>query len=361
MIKTSKDLTLVLSMFGRKAFSERFFEYLELIKCPYPIIFADGNADGYGKNLVRKFSNSLDITHIEHKQTEKFIHYYEMQVLALRAVKTPYSMLCDNDDFIFIPGIKKLIAFMKNNDDYISAGSPIALFQIDSYTENPYGKKASWHHVYSHLREQEPMGTWEEQVAATFLDSQPSFYNIFKRGVLLQIWEEIHDLNFTDLSLMEFYYQLRAPTFGKQLDDKSLVHYLRQFGAGTYHQHYDYGSVMVQQDAPRDIRLIGSEIGKIIEKIEPNSGEKVKKTILESYATHLNLFLPHAVLRYRFKKAYQFKQKLLGLWGRMTVFQNIFFTLKEFRLKRQLKYNLLDEIYSDFTEEMDRIKNFLQR
>ena len=63
----------------------------------------------------------------------------------------------------------------------------------------------------------------------------------------------------------------------------------------------------------------------------------------------------------RFKKAYQFKQKLLGLWGRMTVFQNIFFTLKEFRLKRQLKYNLLDEIYSDFTEEMDRIKNFLQR
>ena len=105
-MNSSKDLTLVLAMFGRKPFSKRFFQYLKLIKCPYPIIFADGNADGYGQCLVEQFSDSLDITHIEHKQTEKFIHYYEMQVMALDAVKTPYSMLCDNDDFIFIGNYK---------------------------------------------------------------------------------------------------------------------------------------------------------------------------------------------------------------------------------------------------------------
>ena len=359
-MNSSKDLTLVLAMFGRKPFSKRFFQYLKLIKCPYPIIFADGNADGYGQCLVEQFSDSLDITHIEHKQTEKFIHYYEMQVMALDAVKTPYSMLCDNDDFIFIPGIEKLINFMKDNNDYISAGSPIALFQIDRYTDNPYGKKASWHHVYAHLREKEPLETWEDQAKATFLDFQPSFYNIFKREVLLQIWQEIHDLNFTDLSLMEFYYQLRAPTFGKQLDDKSLVHYLRQFGAGTYHQHYDYGAVMVQQDAPRDIRLISEEIGKIIEEIQPNHGESVKNVILDSYATHLNHFLPHAVLRYRFVKLYKLKQNLLGIWSRMTLFQSLFFRFKEYKLKRVLKRNLLDEIHADFLKEMERVKNFLQ-
>lgn len=356
----SKDLTLVLAMFGRKIFSKRFFDYLKLIECPYPIIFADGNADGYGKDLVTQYSDSLDITHIEHKQTEKFIHYYEMQVLALDAVQTPYSMLCDNDDFIFIPGIEKLISFMKKNNDYISAGSPIALFQIDGYTDNPYGKKASWHHVYDHFRENEPLSTWEDQARATFLDFQPSFYNIFKREVLLQIWQEIHDLNFTDLSLMEFYYQLRAPTFGKQLDDKSLVHYLRQFGAGTYHQHYDYGAVLVQQDAPRDIRLIAEEIGNIIEEIETNCGENVKKTILDSYAIHLNHFLPHAVLRYRFVKLYKLKLKLLSVWKKMTLVQSVFFYYKEMNLKKLLKRNLSDEIYSDFLIEMKRVKRFLK-
>ena len=118
---------------------------------------------------------------------------------------------------------------------------------------------------------------------------------------------------------------------------------------------------MVQQDAPRDIRLIAEEIGNIIEEIEPNHGESVKKTILDSYATHLNHFLPHAVLRYRFIRSYKLKQKLIGIWNRMTLLQNLFFSFKELRLKRLLKRNLLDEIYFEFNQEMERVKNFLQQ
>ena len=159
-MNSSKDLTLVLAMFGRKSFSKRFFQYMRLIKCPYPIIFADGNADGYGKCLVKQFSDSLDITHIEHKQTEKFIHYYEMQVMALDAVKTPYSMLCDNDDFIIENGINDSILFLDDNQDYASAGSPFLTMQVNHFSTDLYASNTYLNSVYQHYRTIEPLPNW---------------------------------------------------------------------------------------------------------------------------------------------------------------------------------------------------------
>ena len=88
--------------------------------------------------------------------------------------------------------------------------------------------------------------------------------------------------------------------------------------------------------------------------------KSVKKTILDSYAIHLNNFLPHAVLRYRFVKLYKLKLKLLSVWKKMTLVQSVFFYYKEMNLKKLLKRNLSDEIYSDFLIEMKRVKRFLK-
>tara|TARA_Y100001970_G_scaffold193673_1_gene235351 strand:- start:24 stop:1106 length:1083 start_codon:yes stop_codon:yes gene_type:complete len=359
-MKTSQDLTLVLSMFGRQEFSERFFKYLELTDCPYPIIFADGDVDGYGKNLVKKFSNSLDITHIEHKQTKKFLHYYEMQVKALSAVKTPYAMLCDNDDFIIYSSIKKLIKFLHNNTDYVSAGSPITQIQLDNFSTNCYGKYATLCTPYSHYRGEEPLNSWEEQVHKTFLDFQPSFYNIQKTSNLLTIWKEILELDLSDLTIMEFYYQLRVPTFGKQHADPSITHYVRQSGTGSWEKNYNFSKNLVYNNLPEDIRKVAKKISYICEKEYSSNPQNIYSTILDSYSQHLNNYLPHNVMRYRWPRIYSTKIFIKNILSKLSLILKISFFLKELKVLNYYKKTKKSS-YPQFIREIKKIKETLHQ
>ena len=359
-MKSAQDLTLVLSMFGRQVFSERFFEHLQSTQCPYSIIFADGDADGYGKSLVKKFSSSLDITHIEHKQSKKFMDYYEMQVAALEAVETPFAMLCDNDDFIIYSAIEKLIKFLNNNSEYVSAGSPISKIQLDNFSTDCYGKYSTLYTPYAHYREEEPLNCWKEQIQKTFLDFQPSFYNIHKKEVLLKVWREILELDFSDLTIMEFYYQLRIPTLGKQHADPSVSHYVRQRGTGMWEKNYDFSNQLVHNNLPEDIRKVAKKISLVCNQEFLSDPQKVYTVILDSYAQHLNNYLPHNVMRYRWPRLYNIKILIKNTLSKFTLLLNINFFLKE---KNVLNYykKTKRSAYPTFLKEIKKIKKIIHK
>jgi len=359
-MKSAQDLTLVLSMFGRKVFSERFFKHLQSTQCPYPIIFADGDADGYGKNLVKKFSSSLDITHIEHKQTKKFTHYYEMQVAGLEAVKTPFVMLCDNDDFIIYSSIEKLIKFLNNNSEYVSAGSPITQIQLDNFSTDCYGKCATLYTPYAHYRDEEPLNSWEEQVHKTFLDFQPNFYNIQKTEVLSKIWKEILELDFSDLTIMEFYYQLRILTLGKQHADPGISHYVRQIGTGSWEKNYDFSKQLVYNNLPEDIRKVAKKISLVCNQEFSSDRQQIYTAILDSYAQHLNNYLPHNVMRYRWLRLYDIKIFIKNTLSKFPLILNINFFLKEQKVLNYYK-KTKRSFYPIFLKEIKKIKEIIHK
>jgi glycosyltransferase domain-containing protein len=356
MTNSTSDLTLLLAQFGRQSFSERFLSYLSSTSCPYPIVYADGDADGFARDMAHKFQNDLDITLVEFKQTEKFKHYFTMMVRGLKEVKTPYVMLCDNDDFIIYSSINKLMSFLNSKPEYISAGSPIQQVHIDNYSTKAYGQSTLLGKRYSHHRDQEPLSSYEDQARETFLNFQPNFYNIFKTEVLLQIWEEILELDFTDLTIMEFYYQLRASTLGKQFADKSITHYVRQSGVGTWENKvYDFSLNLVYNDLPSDIRKVADRIALICVNEFSSDYQSIYKVILDSYAMHLNLYLPHNVMRYRFPKLFQIQLNMMKMLKKNPIFFKTYYLFIDFAFKRQLKCSMKDS-YMEFEQELIEIK-----
>jgi glycosyltransferase domain-containing protein len=358
MKEKNKELTIMLSQFGRHEFSDRFFSHLKLTSCPYSIVYADGNADGFSKDILKKYQDSLKIHLIEHKQTLKFKDYFSMQVIALRTINTPYVMLCDNDDFIIYSGIEKILRFLQDNPDYVCAGSTIANIEIDNLSTSCYGDQAYIYKKYMHFRNKEPLDSWEGQAKSTFLDFQPNFYNIFKTGALLKIWEEILELDFSDLTIMEFYKQLRAPTMGKQYSDSSTCHYVRQSGTGTWQQDYDFSRMLVYNNLPEDIRKCADKISTVCSQSFRCDYNSLYETILDSYSIHLNRYLPHNVMRYRWPKLFNLKIKIKKVLNKLPFLLTIKFYLAEARLMSFYKRSM-GKSYSVFRAEVKKIKNII--
>jgi glycosyltransferase domain-containing protein len=356
----TNQLTIMLAQYGRHQFSDRFFSFLQKTGCPYPIIYADGNADGFSVDLCKTYKDCLDIELVEYKQSQKFQDYFTMMVKGLEAVKTPYVMLCDNDDFIIQSSIEKLLIFLNNNPAYVSAGSPIIEMQIDNFSTNFTGKKSTLVGRYAHFRDEEPLPSWEDQINDTFLEFQPNFYHIYRREVLLKIWKEILECDFSDLTIMEFYYQLRAPTFGKQYSDPSITHYIRQSGTGSWEsKDYDFSRQLVYNDLPKDIRLVADRIGKILSENFNEDYHAMYAKTLDSYAKHLNNYLPHNVMRWRWPRLFSIKISILKVTNKLTILHNLIFSMKEFRFQRKLK-KIMGNSYLQFMQEIAQIKNILE-
>ena len=350
------NLTIVLCVYGRSEFSERFLKYMDKIGYYFPILVADGDDSPQLKNLIQQHKE-LDIKLVTFKQKEKYKDYYSMIVNALSEVTTEYSMLADNDDFVVKTGLNKLLHFLDNNPDYISAGTSLLRFQIDNHATKTYGNNISIFEKYLHYRDEEPLNRWEDQFQQAILNFQPNFYNVFRTEGLKHIWSEILSLNFSDLTIMELYKICRAPTIGKQKSFDNFFHYIRQSGTGSSSANYDFSLNLVQSDLPSDVRLLSQELSeKVYSDNEHRS--KLSNQILENYAESLNNYLPNILLRFRFKRLYDLKQKFVQIVGSIPLMNEIIHQIKDKKILAQFKSTNSEN--PELLEELSNLKNFLK-
>ena len=351
-----KNLTIVLCVYGRSEFSERFLKYMTEIKYSFPILVADGDDSPEIKDLIKQHQE-LNIKLLPFKQKEKFKDYYLMIVNALNKVDTKYSMLVDNDDFVIKNGLNKLLNFLDNNPDYVSAGTSLLRIQIDNHAIKTYGKNVSFFEKYNHRIEDEPLDNWEDQFKQVILNFQPNFYNVYRTEVLQNVWKEILSLNFSDLTIMELFKICRVPTIGKQKSFDNFFHYVRQSGTGSSSENYDFSSNLVQGDLPNDIRLLSNKISEKVYK-EDSRKNKLYNQILENYAQSLNNYLPNIMLRFRFKKLFNFKQKLVRILFSVPIINLVRYWIKDKKILSELKSKNAEN--SALLEELDELKNFLK-
>ena len=352
------DLTLLLAQFGRQKFSDRFLAHLCELSASFPVVYADGDADGEGRLIYQKYKRQLNIQHIEHRQNIKFIDYFTMMVKALSEVKTKYVMLCDNDDFIIENGINDSLLFLEDHQDYVSAGSPFLTMQVNHLSTDLYASNTYLNSVYQHYRTIEPLPNWEDQIKDTFLKFQPNFYYIFRSEALLEIWKDILKINFSDLTIMEFFFQLRTLTLGRQYTFKNNAHYLRQFGTGTFHKGYDFSDNLVRNNLPNDIRELANNISTHL-ATESLECENIYESILTNYAKSLNLYLPHNVLRYRFQRLFKTKIFFQNCLNRFPFLRYVQYFFKEKKLLNTLKKFYGKQTYDKVTLELCRIQKYL--
>lgn len=132
------DLTILLTLKGRKSFTKRWLDWMALEKCPYKIMLADGDADkSYTEALIKNTNyRDLDIDHIKFQEDKDIQTFIKKFNEAVSLIKTKYAIYADNDDFLIIDNLKKALLYFKKNSELQTLALPHYRFSIKNNGNN---------------------------------------------------------------------------------------------------------------------------------------------------------------------------------------------------------------------------------
>lgn len=121
---TSKSqVTLLLTIFNRRKFTLRWIEFIKEFECPFKIYICDGGNDIFlQKKLYQLSKNNKNIIYRKFKYYKNYKKLFEKFYLATKEIKTEFTYLCEDDDFLIFENIKKSEYFLKHNKNYTSSG-----------------------------------------------------------------------------------------------------------------------------------------------------------------------------------------------------------------------------------------------
>jgi glycosyltransferase domain-containing protein len=131
-LPVNNDLTIILLLKGRDAFTIRWFEYAKALKLPYHVIVADGGCDNGLEHELKDKGFHLDVSYdfIRYPYDENHKLFYAKVLNALNKVFTPYVVLASNDDFYFFDSLNESVSFLKENPDYVTSRGEVWDFQV---------------------------------------------------------------------------------------------------------------------------------------------------------------------------------------------------------------------------------------
>lgn len=301
------DFVLVLLVKGREPFTERWLEYMSKINFKYKIAIGNGNkkSDKYIKKLInkKKYSN-LNIEYYSYNNKNYKDYYYMMYDVVRKQKKTKFIKFCDNDDFILPFQLENLIKLIKKDKKSISIGDRCMWFSLIG--NKIYNKKIHfWPDNFYRLSESFNI----KDVKKIFIEFQESFYNIFKKKYILQILKEIHEINFSDLEIRDFYLKLRLMAFGKT-KFYNQISYVRQHGTSeTSVNNFLYTRNFTTRNISGDVNNLKKYLFKNI-KINTLSKNLIKDEIDKGYVNYLNNVVSHNLRAINKKKLFVFKEFL---------------------------------------------------
>ncbi|MGD0420693.1 MAG: TIGR00180 family glycosyltransferase [Xanthobacteraceae bacterium] len=227
-------LTVILPLKGRHLFTLRFLWHANRLQVPYRLLIADGQVHPVVAELLESSRNlfpNLDIEYIRYRDDADFSRFFAKMSGALGHVRTPYAMLADNDDFLGIAGIDNAVSFLDAHSDYVCARGRRVNFSIYAGLNN---KDGGLRGRLDHLRLQRDGEDIHSPIAAERLRRGglqfSVYYAVYRSADLATIWQEVAEIDFSDLQLHEIFCTMRAMTFGKSRVDGSVVSYFRQDG-----------------------------------------------------------------------------------------------------------------------------------
>jgi len=130
--------TILIPTYNRPNRLRRILDYYNKYGKDFNIIIADSSSDNnkkINKKIISKFSK-LDFLYID-KYSPTNLMYHKL-LDTINRVKTKYSVLCADDDFITPNGINKSVNFLEKNQDFTVAQG----YYISFYLKNK--NKFSW-------------------------------------------------------------------------------------------------------------------------------------------------------------------------------------------------------------------------
>jgi glycosyltransferase domain-containing protein len=228
--KMAPRLTVMLPLKGRHLFTMRFLWYANEARLPYRFVIADGQVN---ESVARYIENSretfphLNIEYVRYPDDVSYSRFFAKMSDAMSRVRTPYTMLADNDDFLGIDGIEQALDFLEAHRDYVCGCGRAAVFAVYSKLGN---SDAAVHGRLNHIS----IASNPKDVAATGTARRLRegglyhliYYSVYRTEALAQIWRDVVDIDFSDLILHENFHALRTLTLGKfHANSASITHY----------------------------------------------------------------------------------------------------------------------------------------
>jgi glycosyltransferase domain-containing protein len=313
----SDDLTILLTLRGRHLHTLRWLWFANRICFPFRIMIADGEVHPIVAELLANAAIFPNLKYEYHRYNDKsFKDFYEKCSDSASKVKTKYLMLSDNDDFPISIGIHASLDYLNNNSEFVAAGGKIPEFKVERRREmsgEVIGKMKNLKFGYTYLCHDLTFSV-RERVLDVSLSSQVLHYHIFRTPALRTIFQEVAIHDFSDLMAHEYYIALRTATLGKVRTDPSVICYFRQKGTSSnFSFTKDWVHHLLHSRLPQDFRTMAKVISSEVTGNNDKLGNALGEDILDAYAARLRHFLGHTMMRYRFPRAFQAKQKLLWL------------------------------------------------
>ena len=203
------SLTIVLILKDRADFTRRWMRYMNEVRCPFPILIADGGADKEIEAHLREPGRyeHLDYQYVRYPFDESYGHYYAKMHDAARRVETPYILFMDNDDFLLMDSLAAHVRYLDEHPECVSrGGDPVLLEVLDAPPDDPRaaldGNKARfWTVATASARAASPGERLLESVTRF---NAYAWYNVHRTEAFADLLGEIEACCFDRIVFMEF-------------------------------------------------------------------------------------------------------------------------------------------------------------
>lgn len=268
------ELTIVLTLKDRAAFTLRWMSYANGVGFPFKVLIADGGADeGVSRMLAERsrFPN-VEYEYVRYPYDATYSDYYAKTSDALGRVRTAYVALADNDDFFVVDGLKRSVEFLAEHPDYVACGGQCAAFWVspsgDAEPQGPlYGSNVEW--KYSNNATTETSPSARERIRHQSLGVNDIFYNVFRTAELRRQFEKLRELDPKDLFLVEQLVSYLSAIAGKikQLDTLYNARQQNSPGSsgGAHQQRYGgwWGRMLVPTWSADFTRFVDTTAGEL--------------------------------------------------------------------------------------------------
>ncbi len=211
-----KSLTILLTLWDRAQYSLNWLKDNNYSEFEYFIAdgsYKDENFDIFNKEV---FNN---IKYKRYPYDSSFEKYLNKILDSIENIKTPYVMICDNDDFINHKGVSRCLEFLKKNSniDFVSGN-------IHFVTES--NKKFSYLDQFYSFKDLESdeldKNLWSMMNPYKYL-----WYSIYKIDLFKKIWQEIKKSKNRNFYTMEIFQSQLSLILGK-FKYLNECHYIRR-------------------------------------------------------------------------------------------------------------------------------------
>lgn len=120
MHKLKDQLTIIIPLKGRDYATKRILGQMSSDKIPFRVLLADGS----GQDKSNLFSivqyPNLDLSYINFGEDNTINDFMHKLYKATSVVKTPLTILIDNDDLVSLDGLCSAIKFLTDNEECVS-------------------------------------------------------------------------------------------------------------------------------------------------------------------------------------------------------------------------------------------------